>query len=88
MALSTRPVGAVAGPPMRMVSKGEKRRDVVIGLQPHAAAVTTVAAVGATLGNMGLTTKRDCSCSPVAAVDVQSALVDELGPSATGGMAL
>jgi hypothetical protein len=73
---------------MRMVPKGEKGRHVVIGLQPHAAAVTTVAAVGTALGDMGLTTKRDCSSSAVAAVDVQPALVDELGPSTPGGMAL
>jgi len=56
----------------------------MVGFQPDAATITAVAAVGTTLGYVGLATERHGSRSPVASVDVEPTLVDELGPAALG----
>jgi hypothetical protein len=71
-------VGAVDGPPERGVLEGQQGGDVAVGDQPDVAAVAAVAAVGPTLGNVGLTAERDGAGAAVTTLDVQVALVDEL----------
>jgi hypothetical protein len=40
-----------------VIPEGQQGGHVMVGLQPHAPSVTTVAAVGTTLGNVSLTAK-------------------------------
>ena len=72
-------VHAVAGAAMRMVAKGEQRGDVVIGDEPHVAALAAVAAVRPALGDRALPAERHTAGAAVAAAHVELRLVDELG---------
>ena len=72
------PVGAAAGRPVRVVLEGDQRRHVAVDDEPHAAAVAAVAAVGPALGHVRLAPEADGARAAVTALDVETALVDEL----------
>ena len=72
-------VDAVVGPAVRVVAEGQQRRHVVVGHQPHVAALAAVAAVRATEGDRTLPAERHAARAAVAAANVELALVDELG---------
>ena len=72
-------VNTAAGTTVRMVTEGEQRRHVVIGHQPHVAALAAVAAIGPAHDDRTLAPKRDAARPTVAAAHVELALVDELG---------
>ena len=72
-------VDAAAGAAVRVVAKGQQRRDVVIGDEPHVASPAAVATVRPALGDGPFPTKRDAARSPVTAAHVELRLVDELG---------
>ena len=55
----------------------------MVGLQPDRSTVAAVAAVWATLRDMGLTAERHRTSPTVAAANVEPAFVDELGHSAS-----
>jgi hypothetical protein len=78
MALAPRAVGSVAGPAVGVVTKGQQGGDVVVGLEPHAAAVASVTAVGTALWHVSLPAERHGTGSTVASAHVQPALVHEL----------
>ena len=71
---SVRPALALA---VWVVTEGEERRDVAVGLDPDIAALATVATVGPTARHMGLATERDRTRPAVATLDVQLRFVDE-----------
>ena len=79
------PVTAVFGPAERVVTERQQRGHVVIGHQPDVAAVTPVAAVGTSIGDVGLPSERDAPGSPVATTHVDLGLVDEGGHRARIG---
>ena len=72
-------VHAAAGLAVRVVAKGEQRRDIVVGDQPDVAAVAAVAAVRAAVHHGAFTTEAHAASAAVACLHVQLALVDELG---------
>ena len=72
-------VDAVVGPAVRVVAEGQQRGDVVVGDQPHVAALAAVAAVRAAEGDRTLAAERHAAGAAVATAHVQLALVDELG---------
>ena len=55
----------------------------MVGLQPDRSTVAAVAAVWATLRDMGLTAKRHSARPTVAAANVEPAFIDELGHGAS-----
>ena len=63
---------------MRMVLEGDQRRHVAVDDEPHAAAVAAVAAVGPAPGDVRLAPEADGARAAVTALDVKTALVDEL----------
>ena len=67
------------GPPVRVVAERQQRGDVVVGDQPHVAALAAVAAVGPAEGDRALPPERHAARATVAAAHVELALVDELG---------
>src|SRR5215207_1680204 len=79
VAALTHAVRAVLGATERLVLERQQRGDVVVGDQDDVAAAPPVAAVGTALGHVGLTAERHRAGAAVAGLDVQVALVDELG---------
>jgi hypothetical protein len=73
------PVRPVVGPTVGMVSKAVEGRDVAVGHQPDAAAVTPIAAVGTTLGDVRFPAKRDRTRSTITCFDMDLGFVDERG---------
>jgi hypothetical protein len=71
------PIHPVGRATVRMIAKGQERRHVVIGNQPHRAAVATVTTIGSTEGNWTLTTKTDAAKPPIATAHVELGLVDK-----------
>src|SRR5262245_32867085 len=71
------PVGAALGVVVALVVVIEQRGQRGIGLEPDAAAVTAVAAVGAAIGNEFLAAEAHAAGAPVAALDEHIDLVDE-----------
>jgi hypothetical protein len=72
-------VGAVGRPAVGVVPEGEQRRHVVVGDEPHVAALAAVAAVGAAVDDRALAPEAHRARAAVAAAHVELALVDELG---------
>ena len=72
-------VGAVARPAVGMIPEAVEGRHVAVGHQPDAAPIAAVPAIGATLGDVGLPSKRDRSGSAVTRLDVNLCFVDEPG---------
>jgi len=72
-------VHAAVRTPVRVVAKGDERRNVVIGDEPHVAASAPVTAVRATVDDRAFPPERDTPRTAVAAARVELALVDELG---------
>lgn len=64
---------------MGVIAKGEQRRHVAIGNKPNRTPVPPVATIGASLRNVGLTSKRDATSTTITALEVDAALVDEVG---------
>jgi hypothetical protein len=64
---------------MRMIAKGQKRRDIAIGDKPDRPAIATIAAVRTALGDVRFTPERNTAGAAVAALDVDVALIDEVG---------
>jgi hypothetical protein len=60
---------------MGMVAECQKRCDISIGDEPDVAAPAAVAAIGATLGDMGLATERDAACTTVTTTDIDLTFV-------------
>ena len=75
-------VDAVAGPAVRVVAEREQRGDVVVGDQPHVAALAAVAAVRAALGDRALAPERDAAGAAVAAAHVELRTRRRTGTSA------
>jgi hypothetical protein len=78
-------VGAALGPPVRMVAERQEGGDVVVGDEPDIATATAVAAVGAALGDVGLSAHGDGPGAAVTAANVEGDVVDESGHRATVG---
>ena len=64
---------------MRMIAKGQQRRDIAIGDKPDRPAVATIAAVRTAFGDMCFTPERNTAGATVAALNVDVALIDEVG---------
>ena len=76
------PAGAVAPVvafAVRMIAKGQQRRDIAIGDKPDRPAVATITAVRTPLGDVRFTPERNTAGATVAALDVDVALIDEVG---------
>ena len=67
-------VGAVGGDAVGMITEGQQRRNVAVGLEPHRTAVATVATVGPTERHVGLPSKRDTTGAAVASTEAQSCI--------------
>jgi hypothetical protein len=78
VALLAATVPAVAGAPMGMVDKRKQRGEIGRGLEIDASSLAAVSPVRAALGHVRLTTERDCPRAPIASLDVDLGLVDEL----------
>ena len=76
-------VDTVAGPAMRVVTEGQQRGDVVVGDEPHVAALAAVASVRPAEGLGTFAPERHAACSPVSTAHVELGLVDELRHSDT-----
>ena len=63
-------VFAVARTTVGMITKREKRRNVVVGDEPDIAALRAVAAVGTAAGHVCFTAKRDRARAAVAAAHI------------------
>jgi hypothetical protein len=72
-------VDAAVGASVGMISEGEQRRHVVVGHEPHIAALAAVASVGPAEHDGTFTPERHATRSTVAPPHVELALVDELG---------
>ena len=72
-------VDAVVGSAVRVIAERQERRHVVVGDQPHVAAVAAVTAVRAADGDGTLAPEADTARAAVTTASVQLALVDELG---------
>lgn len=57
MTFPSRSVRTISCSTVRVIPEGQQGGNVVVGFQPHIASAATVATVGTTLGNVGLTTK-------------------------------
>ena len=57
MAFASRSMRTVSCSTVGVIPEGQQGGHVMVGLQPHTPSVTTVAAVGTTLGNVSLTAK-------------------------------
>jgi len=64
---------------MRMIPKREQRRHISIGNEPDRAPVTAIAAIRAPLRHVGFAPKRNTARATITALDVDVALVDEVG---------
>jgi hypothetical protein len=64
---------------MGMVTESQEGRHVVVGGQPHVAALAAVAAVGPAERHRTLPPERHAARPTVATTHVELALVDELG---------
>ena len=64
---------------MGMIAKGQQRRNIAIGDKPYRPTIATIAAVRTTLGDMRFTPERNTAGAAVAALDVDVALIDEVG---------
>ena len=69
---------AALGTEMMLKAVIDQRGQLSIGLDDDIAATTAVAAIGAALGNKGLTPKRHAAGSAVAAAHVDAANIGEL----------
>ena len=72
------PVHAASRRAVRVVLERDQRRDVAVDDEPHAAAVAAVAAVGPAPGHVRLAPEADGARAAVTALDVETALIDEL----------
>ena len=79
MPVATGAMTTVVAFAMRMIAKGKKRRDIAIGNKPDRPAVATIAAVRTTLGDVRFTPERNTAGAAVATLDVDVALIDEVG---------
>ena len=70
---------AVGRPPKGVVAKSQQRGLIVVGHDPDVAALTAVAAVRTTLGDVGLAAKTDAAGPAVARFGVQLGEIDEGG---------
>jgi hypothetical protein len=57
---------AISGASKWVVAKPEKRGLIAVGDQPYVTTLGTVTAVGAALGDVGLSAKTDAPCAAVA----------------------
>jgi hypothetical protein len=70
-------VGSIGSATMRVVLICEQRGDVPISDQPDASARAPIAAIGATLGDMGFAAERDTTSAAVSTSDIDLTFVDE-----------
>ena len=66
-----------------VISKRQQRRRVVVGDEPDTSAITAVAAIGTALGDVCFTTKRHAARAAIATLDIDVALVNEIGHRTT-----
>ena len=79
MPVAAAAVLAVLALAMRVVAKGEQGCDIAVGDEPDGATIAAVTTIGSALGHVGLTTKGNTARATIATLDVDVALVDEIG---------
>jgi hypothetical protein len=72
-------VGAPRRPPVRMITESEQGRHVVVGDEPHVAALTAIAPIRPAADDRTFPTEAHRARAAVSAAHVELALVDELG---------
>jgi hypothetical protein len=77
MQIFTFAMHSIGGTPMRMISKCQQRRHVVVCNEPYIAAATTVTTIRATHGHWAFTTERNAASTAVAAAYIQLGFVNK-----------
>jgi hypothetical protein len=77
MQVFTHAVYAIACPTVRVITKCQQRRNVVVGYKPHRAAVATITTVWTTKGNWPFSTETDAAKTSVATANVELGFIDK-----------
>ena len=64
--------------PVWMITKWQQRRHIVVGHEPHIAAVSAIATVGASINDRALTSKRHAPRASVTPSNIELALINKL----------
>jgi hypothetical protein len=70
-------VYAIACPTVRVITKCQQRRNVVVGYKPHRAAVAAVTTVWTAECDRPFTTETDAAKTPVATANVELGFIDK-----------